>query len=415
MAGAAELVGFSSNAAFAIGADQRILVWNDPAEKLLGYTAREAVGSTCYEILRSNLPDGEAVCGPDCAGARDLGLCRPYSVRTCFVRGKDGSRVPVGISSIALPPADGEARNGAPVALIMLHEIDGRPALHEAAGAPMELSDSLRLAIHTFGRFRLFHGGSRIPVEKWHRKHAVTLLKYLAHNVGRPVHREKLIECLWQDLDGAQGRERLKVTVYFLREELSEGGAPRDAVQTIGHTYMLRPEAVWVDSLALEDLASEGRALEGEDRTAEAIQRFEKVRQLYQGDYLEEDLYTDWCAEERGRLCEIYLDVLASLAELYAVRRDYASAAAICYIALVRENCRESLHRAMMNYLVALDRPDRAIKQYHRCVRILRDELGVAPAKETQRLYESIAGNVAPLPVSRLAGAGASRHAARIL
>ena len=78
------------------------------------------------------------------------------------------------------------------------------------------------------------------------------------------------------------------------------------------------------------------------------------------------------------------------LADAYAERGSYASAAQICRTALVREPCRERFHRALMDYLFHLGRSDRAIAQYQRCEKLLAHELGVDPSTETRKLYEHI-------------------------
>ena len=105
-------------------------------------------------------------------------------------------------------------------------------------------------------------------------------------------------------------------------------------------------------------------------------------------------MYADWCAEERENLCEIYFDLMTNLAERHAVRGNFASAAQACRTVLVREPCREVMHRTLMRYLMQSGRPDQALTQYAQCCRVLADELGVNPSSETEKLYRSIvAGN----------------------
>jgi two-component SAPR family response regulator len=246
------------------------------------------------------------------------------------------------------------------------------------------------LQIFTLGCFGLTVGGRGLAIEKWKRKQSLTLLKYLVIHVGRPVHRERLLDCLWPDIDESRGRGRLKVAMYYLRCQLRATGMDEDVVQTAGDTYKLRRETVWVDVEVFEKLFAEGCALQRQQQWGEALRCYQEVQPLYRGDYLEEETFADWCAEERERLREIYLELLAGMAECNAERGHYAEAVRVCRMALIREPCRESFHCALMEYFVRLGRPDWAVAQFRHCRRVLDREFGVEPMPETQHLHQQI-------------------------
>jgi DNA-binding SARP family transcriptional activator len=218
----------------------------------------------------------------------------------------------------------------------------------------------------------------------------VTLLKYLITQLDRPVHRERLLDCLWPDVDESQGWGRLKVTMYYLRRELRANGMSDDVVKTVGNAYLLRRDAVWVDVDAFERLVTEGRALQEQAQWSDALDRYVDARHLYRGDYLEEETFADWCAEERERLRELYLEMLTRTAECYAELDQYAEAVHICRKALVFDPCRENFHCSLMEYLVKHGRPDLALAQYRHCQQVLAQEFGVEPLPETQHLYQQI-------------------------
>jgi len=369
----------SSDPAIAIEADLKVTGLNTAAEDLLGYTSEEVVGQRCFEVLQAMLPSGAPLCSPDCAGGACFAQRRPFSASTCRARRRDGRWVNIALSSFVIPsPLPWSARG--------THHATAIIFLRPHAELEDERPETLR--IFALGRFALVSGRHECAWEKWTRKHAVTALKYLVSQLGSPVHREQLMECLWPEVDETRGRARLKVTMHLLRLELGRAGAPADVVQTVRDGYLLRRDAVWVDAEAFERLAGNGRRLQRHGKEEEALSQYLEVGALYRGDYFEEDRYADWCAEERERLREIYLDVLARIAEIYARRGSYAEAADVCREALSRERCREMFHRALMTALFHLDRPDAALAQFQRCQRILHDELGVSPGAETRRLYE---------------------------
>jgi DNA-binding SARP family transcriptional activator len=269
---------------------------------------------------------------------------------------------------------------GAPVAIVFLRE--RRAALAQPLPQP--------LRIYTLGRFGLVSGAGGLAVEKWKRKQAVTLLKCLVAHLGRAVHREYLIECLWPETDEARGWERLKVTVYFLRRQLRAAGIEKDVVETVGRAYLMRRDAVWVDADAFERLVAEGAALARQERPEDALGCYEDAHRLYRGDYLEDDPYADWCAAARERLREIHLEMLAGMAECCAECGRWAMAAQVCRTALVHDPSRESFLRSLLEYLVRLGRVDWVEAEYRRWQRILAQDLDLELMPETQRLYQQI-------------------------
>ncbi len=375
------LIELASDAAFSVDGGLEIVAWNQEAQQLLGYTSDEVIGRHCSEIIQAVLDGGQPLCVPSCDGVRCFRRDQPFAVSDCCARHKDGGWVPISLASIVMPKRDRHLHHGAIVAVILLRSVEGE---HNRS-SPGQI-----LQVSTFGRFALATGGRGLAVEKWERKQALTLMKFLVTHLGHAIHREVLIEHLWPEADESHGRERLKVTVYFLRQQLRAAGIEEDVVETVGKAYSLRPEAIWLDTEIFERLIANGGALQRQQRWDEALRCYEEAQRLYRGDFMEEDIYVDWCAEQRERLHEINLEMLAGMAECYAERACYAEAVRVCRTALVRDPYRESFHRALMTHLLRLGHTDSAVAQYHHCERLLARELGVEPMPETQRLYQRI-------------------------
>ncbi len=180
------------------------------------------------------------------------------------------------------------------------------------------------------------------------------------------------------------------MTIHSLRHELHAAGLPEDVVETANETYTLRRDAVWVDSSIFESSIAEGKALQYQQQWENALKQYTEAQHLYRGDYLEEDIYADWCMVKREQLREIYLSMLASMADCHGELGHYAEAAQVCRTALVCDPGRESFHRALMDHLVHLGRADWAIAEYQKCQKFLDRELGMEPMPETVRLYQHI-------------------------
>jgi PAS domain S-box-containing protein len=96
----AQLLAATADGGFAIDAEGRILVWNHAAENMLGYTAREAVGRPCCDLLMGHEDNGNRLCCRGCYG-RDLVRIRDqvhnFDMRT---RTKSGSMIWVNVSML---------------------------------------------------------------------------------------------------------------------------------------------------------------------------------------------------------------------------------------------------------------------------------------------------------------------------
>lgn len=69
---------------------------------------------------------------------------------------------------------------------------------------------------------------------------------------------------------------------------------------------------------------------------------------MYQGDYLEESPYEDWCVEERERLQVLYLRVSERVAQMFARRGDCEASIEVCGKLLAKDNCWEEAYRLLM-------------------------------------------------------------------
>jgi len=375
------LVDAASDAALAIGGNSRVVAWNRQATGLLGYAPDEVFGRPCYDILQALFPNGDPLCTPACQGRLCFDRHVPFAVHDCSIRRKDGRWLRVSISSLVPPSRPESAAKSPTVAIILLQRKD-----ESDAAAPADK----RLRVSTFGRFALSVAGRSVRVDRWYRKQALTLLKLLVVCRGEAIHRGRVIECLWPDADEHRGRERLKVTAYFLRRQLRAAGMSEDVIAVADSSYALRREAVLLDCEIFEDFFNEGRSLRQRGRVKESLLCFEKAQRIYRDDFLPGERYADWCAEERERLREIYFDVLGNMVDGYLEVGDCERAAQTCRYALSREACRESFHRSLMVCLARLGQRDRAIAHYRRCRQVLNAELGVEPTPETERVYRAL-------------------------
>lgn len=82
--------------------DGRVVLWNQAAERLLGWTATEALGRTCCDLLDGRPPDDRGACGTGCpvimAGSRAEAV-ESFDVRA---RAKSGEAISLNVSTLTM-------------------------------------------------------------------------------------------------------------------------------------------------------------------------------------------------------------------------------------------------------------------------------------------------------------------------
>jgi DNA-binding SARP family transcriptional activator len=147
---------------------------------------------------------------------------------------------------------------------------------------------------------------------------------------------------------------------------------------------------VWLDVAGFEKHVQAGRRLEAAGKRTEAIVQYGIAEGLYQGDFLEEDLYEDWPSVQRTHLRNLYLDIADRLSANYVQQCEYTAAIALCQKVLLKDSCREEAHRRLMQCYLGQGQRHLAVRQYQACVEVLREQLHLTPSEETRGLYQHI-------------------------
>jgi LuxR family maltose regulon positive regulatory protein len=173
-------------------------------------------------------------------------------------------------------------------------------------------------------------------------------------------------------------------TLYRLRRAVSR----QSVIYEDGVYHFNWQSDHWFDVNAFEQLLDQAG---GSPSPEQRIKLLEEALGLYQGDYLE-GVYDDWAVLERERLRGRRLDALESLAELFTGQGDLRRAIEGYQHLVSYDPYREPAHRELMRCHYFLGDRVAAIRQYQSCVQILREDLGLSPAPETEELYLQIIG-----------------------
>ena len=106
----------AEDGAFAVAADARVFLWNQAAERILGWTAKEALARPCCEVLRRVGVDGNRPCHQGCRVTASRMERNPVQRFEMETRTKSGKPVWVDINVLDLPAGEG-SRGGVTVHL----------------------------------------------------------------------------------------------------------------------------------------------------------------------------------------------------------------------------------------------------------------------------------------------------------
>ena len=258
----------------------------------------------------------------------------------------------------------------------------------------LEFHPGYQLRVQTLGPFRVWRGSHEILPDEWRREKARHLFQLLLTYRRRRLDRDQIMDLLWPELNPEAARRDFKValsTLFRVLEPERKRGAPSAYVQRVNSLYSPRPGAdLWLDVDDFERLIAAGDRLFTHDPLA-GKEHYRRALALYQGEYLQEYPYADWCSEERERLLALYLRTADRLACALVDQEHWEEAIAICQAILARDNCWEGAYRLLMIAYTQLGNRAQAHRTYRRCVETLRAELGVSPSPETEQVYRSFA------------------------
>ena len=290
----------------------------------------------------------------------------------------------------------------------------GRTA-HLRAGSASRLSRALGLDECQAAEFRLVllrrvaHRGDRSgemrlsvlgPLTAWRRGVPLALgaprqravLALLALNANTGVHREMIIDALWQDDPPGSALNLVQAYVSRLRRVLDPGRPPRDAAGLLvsaGTCYRLRVAAGQLDLLASREFAGRARTAASSGDVATACELYEQALGLWRGEPLAElDVL-------RGHLA------VAELAQQHAALvTDYAAAASAAGLQQQvipqlrslagREPLNEKAHAQLMIALAGCGQQAAALQIYEDLRRLLDDQLGVYPGAELASAHQAV-------------------------
>ncbi len=247
-----------------------------------------------------------------------------------------------------------------------------------------------RLRFASLGGFGVWRGDVAVAPSAFGRQRARALLAALLC-AGRPVHREELLEWFWPDLPPTRGSRALHVTLHGLRRALGPElarPAESDVIVTAGDAY--RAVLSEGDSWDAHELLEAGRTAVQLGDAPARLAALQAARSTYTGPLFPEWPYEEWAQARRAQVEQARMTVLELLAEELTAAGVEQAAIATYRELLDLQPEREGWHRGLMRAYVRCGERALALRQFHACRTVIREELGVEPGPRTRTLYHQI-------------------------
>jgi DNA-binding SARP family transcriptional activator len=228
----------------------------------------------------------------------------------------------------------------------------------------------LRLTL--IGGFALWRGSQELGIATSGQR----LIALLALR-DRPIGRLHVAGTLWPDCSTGRSLADLRTTLW----RVNQSG---ERVIAASPSFLALYGDIEVD---VRDLAVFARCLNQAGPVSKTVD-LDSVRLAdLVGDLLP-DWYDDWLQDEREGLRQIRLHALESLARSLSASGRHADAIQAALAAIRLEPLRETAHHTLIEIHLAEGNWSEARRQFQRCRRLLREELGVEPSESMRLLVE---------------------------
>jgi DNA-binding SARP family transcriptional activator len=241
------------------------------------------------------------------------------------------------------------------------------------------------------GTLAVIIDGRPVPVQSGRQR---ALLAALLLRAGDVVSFDELVDPLWSESPPSNPRASLHTLVTRLRQLLSPIATD---LETRPNGYRLRVPAGALDLERFLTAVADARRAARDGDLVGAADSYAAAAALWSGPPLA-DVPSDWLQQhEVPRLNELRLNALEQqyAIELQLGRHD--TLVAPLRAEVDANPLRERFWAQLMRALYAAQRQSEALEAYRSVVALLRDELGIDPGPELQRLHQEILAGEAPL------------------
>ena len=247
------------------------------------------------------------------------------------------------------------------------------------------------LKIKCFGQFKVFSGKREVKSSDWKSNKAREIFKYLVYSRNKAaVPRDVLLELIWPEEDYEKTIKRLHVALPALRKTLEPD------VRRGESSYLIRDNDLYsldfgeegeVDvDIFLKEIKSAEKEIDQDKKLVHLL----KAESYYSGDFFAEDIYTEWCFEERENLKRRYLKILDNLVSIFKSYSDLSNCIKYSEKFLEIDDYSEGVYHQLMQFYYDSGQINMVIKTYEKCCEKVVDDLGCPLSEEISEFYDKV-------------------------
>jgi DNA-binding SARP family transcriptional activator len=272
------------------------------------------------------------------------------------------------------------------------------PNHHKINDAPVDCQNAIlklqtpSLKVYLFGKFRVLQGDQEIYDKKWKSRKAQMIFKYLLyHRQKGYLKKDVLMELLWPEDDPVKTAKRFHVALASMRKTLEPEitrGTPSAYILRSGSSYHIDiGDEGYVD---IDNFKKELKLAKKSKDSEESIDHLLKAEAIYRGDFLEEDLYVQWCDEERERFKDQHLQLLEEIIKYYHVKKSYKKCIGYVKKYLSMDKYTEDIYQLLMTYYSQTGNKAMVKRTFEKCKDHIEKELDCPLSEETEKLYHEL-------------------------
>ncbi|HEX8178308.1 MAG TPA: BTAD domain-containing putative transcriptional regulator [Pyrinomonadaceae bacterium] len=248
------------------------------------------------------------------------------------------------------------------------------------------------LTIKMLGPVEIYRDPARpLAADAWTTKRARDILCFIASRRHRRASKDTIIDTFWGEADFDAVEKNFHPTVSHIRKALnSRQPLKQNFLLYRDGDYLLSQDfAFSIDTEEFDRLVTEAEAARRAGKHERQIELYEQAVALYRGDFMQ-GTYDEWVEEQRAYYREQYLRMLEALAVGAQKAEDWPRTLQLAQEILRDDQFREDVQCMIMRAHAALGNRGAVKEAYESLRRLLRKELGVEPAAETQKLYRQL-------------------------
>lgn len=251
----------------------------------------------------------------------------------------------------------------------------------------LDATGLLSLNIKLLGGFYLTYDTTPITTLNSGRSHALFVYLLLHRHDLQP--RQHLAFQFWPDATDRQARTNLRLALHRLKQHLPKAN---QFIYADTNSIGWQTDASYtLDVEVFQSTIGQAKAAQHNHNDALLCDALKHATQLYRGDLLTHTsmpcIDDDWLLLERERLRQQAIWAFETLVDLLTQTRDTQGAIAQAQALIRLDPLCESGYQRLMELHDRMGDRATALRIYHQCLEILRDQLGIDPSPETQRLY----------------------------